>query len=280
MGTGWEISLWDSIPERRFNELKAEIIKMTDDFDRTYSRFKADSLVSRISKGQGLYDVPQDFMAMLKMYFDLYLPARKKLNPLVGATLSDLGYDAEYSLTPKPVIHRTPDLLETVRVLNEGQIETSEPVLFDFGALGKGYAVDKISDFLKKQKIEKFLVNGSGDIYYRGPDKIRVGLEDPEDTQKVIAAAEVPEGAMCASGTNRRRWRNLHHVIDPQTSLPTVGLLATWVIAKNTALSDALASCLFFVEPEALSRFDFEYCLLNESRQVKRSPRFNAEFFS
>lgn len=280
MGTLWEVTIWDQISEEIFEELKNLIIKMSEDFDKTYSRFKKDSLVWQISKIKGKYEVPPDFIAMLKIYFDLYLPSDKKLNPLIGFTISDLGYDADYSLSPKETIRPTPDLFESVSILDERQIEIREEVLFDFGALGKGYAVDKIRDILKKKGVKKFLVNGSGDIYYQGQDKIKVGLEDPDDPTKVIATVKMQQGAMCASGINRRKWRDLHHVIDPQISSSSKGkIVSSWVTSDNTAIADALASCLFFVEPETLRDFKFEYCILDERRQAKFSTGFGAKFF-
>ena len=279
LGTGWHITIWDNIPDNDFEHIKNKIIEMTNEFDQTYSRFIETSLVSEISKSKGGYSVPSDFMSMLKMYMDLYYLTDKKLNPLIGFTISDLGYDSKYSLTPKENIRKTPDLFETVKIINENEIETTEQVLFDFGALGKGYMVDKITNYLKTFNLKRFLVNGSGDIYYFGEDKIQVGLEDPEDTSKVIGAIDMTTGAMCASGTNRRKWRDFHHVIDPDTSLSTTGIASTWVISDSTALSDALASCLFFVAPEKLTKFKFEYCIMNDERKIKNSSGFNAEFF-
>lgn len=280
LGTGWHITIWDEISKEDFEVLEKNIIEMVSEFEKTYSRFIQTSLVSKIAEEKGLYTVPPDFMEMLKMYMILYPLSQKKLNPLIGFTISDLGYDADYSLTPKDSIRKTPDLFETIKIINENEIETTEPVLFDFGALGKGYAVDKVTNFLKNKGFKKFMVDGSGDIYYCGEEKIRVGLEDPEDKTKVIGAIYMNTGAMCASGTNRRKWREYHHVIDPSTSLSTKGIVATWVISDSTALSDALASCLFFVSPEELSqKFKFEYCIMNEERKIKSSPGFNAEFF-
>lgn len=279
LGTGWHITIWDDIPDNVFEDLKNNIINLTQDFDQTYSRFIDSSLVSKIAQSKGKYTVPTDFTEMLKMYTDLYLLTQKKLNPLIGFTISDLGYDAEYSLTPKESIRKTPDLFETVKILGGTEIETTGEVLFDFGALGKGYMVDKIVNYLKTLKLNKFLVDGSGDIYYFGDEKIQVGLEDPEDSSKVIGSIDMLTGAMCASGTNRRKWKNHHHVIDPTTSLSTEGIVSTWVISDNTALSDALASCLFFVPPEELSKFKFEYCIMNDKRKIKNSHGFNTEFF-
>lgn len=280
LGTGWHITIWDEIPEEVFETLKKNIIGLTDEFEKNYSRFIKTSLVTKISEEKGLYTVPPDFMEMLKMYMTLYPLTQKKLNPLIGFTISDLGYDANYSLTPKKKIRKTPDLFDTVRIISENQIDTSEPVLFDFGALGKGFAVDKVSKYLKNQSFKKFMVDGSGDIYYFGDEKIQVGLEDPRDDSMVIGAIHMGTGSMCASGTNRRKWREYHHVIDPSTSLSTKGIVATWVISESTMLSDALASCLFFVAPEILSQnFQFEYCIMNDERKIKNSVGFNAEFF-
>lgn len=279
MGTKWEITVWDPVEDAVLEEIRKEVVSLSDDFDRTYSRFIKTSLVWKIAEKAGVYEVPSDFIKMLKWYIDFYELSGKKLNPLIGFTISDLGYDAEYSLIPKENIRPTPDLLETVSIVDESHIKTAESVLFDFGALGKGYFVDKITDLLKKKGFGYFMVNGSGDIHYVGPAPLRVGLEHPDDKSKVIGAIDMAEGAMCASGTNRRTWDKHHHVIDPATSSSVEGMTASWVIAENAVLADALASCLFFAPPENFKDYKFEYCLMNAEQKVKRSEGFNAELF-
>jgi thiamine biosynthesis lipoprotein len=297
MGTSWEISIWDEISDEELKIIKKEVFEMSDNFDNTYSRFIRSSLVWKIAESAGVYEVPKDFVNMLKMYMDFYEPCQKKLNPLIGFTISDLGYDDVYSLKEKADIRPTPDLFETVEILEglEGhlssfKIKTAQPVLFDFGALGKGYFVDKISDYLKNKGIKRFLVNGSGDIYYSGgADKeekipITVGLEHPSDQTKVIGTTEIKEGSMCASGTNRRKWGEYHHVIDPLTarSTPTEqGIIAVWVIAHSATLADALASCLFFVQPERLIEkgFVFEYVIMNADNLIKKSEGWKGGLF-
>ena len=262
MGTHWEVFL-------PFGEAlgitEKEILSLSNDFDHLYSRFKPSSLVTKISEKAGTYEVPEDFINMLKLYFDLYQASEKKLNPLIGFTISDLGYDNEYTLQEKETVRKVPDLIETVKI-NGNTITTAKPVLFDFGALGKGYFVDKIAALLKSKDFTNFLVNGSGDIYYFGEEKEKFGLEDPEDSKKVIAILEIGKNlpnenlrGFCASGTNRRKWPRLsntsadkktedwNHVIDPITLEPADFIVATWVQAESTALADALASCLFLI---------------------------------
>ncbi|HVT00678.1 MAG TPA: FAD:protein FMN transferase [Patescibacteria group bacterium] len=280
MGTSWEITIWDSLNEAKLLEIKKEIISKSNIFDKTYSRFKKNSFVNKISDTKGMIETPIDFVPMLKLYFDLYDLSNKKITPLIGQTLVDMGYDADYSLIPKDKISSVPDLKETVSIIDNEHIKVRKPSLFDFGALGKGYFVDIIQNILTSHKIKKFLVNGSGDIYYKGEDILRAGLEHPFDPTKVIGVVDMKTGSMCASASNRRRWGNFHHIIDPTTLIPAVEVVAVWVVSKSAALSDALATCLFFAPPENFEdQFEFKYVILNKEMRVKKSKGFEVELF-
>ncbi len=280
MGTTWKISIWDEINEKIFHDIRVEIMQKSQEFDRTYSRFIKTSFVWELTKKTGVVEVPEDFMNMLKLYNQFYEPSDKKLNPLIGFTISDLGYDADYSLTPQQTIRSTPDVNTAVKILDNSHIFLSESVLFDFGALGKGYFVDVIAHFLKQKNVQRFLVDGSGDISYVGNDEsIRVGLEHPEDPSKVIGVVEMKQGTMCSSGTNRRKWGEFSHIIDPYSRTSQHTIISTWVMAKSAAVSDALATALFLSPPESFSFVPFEYCILNSDYKIKRSAGFLAELF-
>ncbi len=86
-------------------------------------------------------------------------------------------------------------------------------------------------------------------------------------------------GALCGSGTNRRRWATYHHIIDPHTNHSTTDIVAAWVLSDSATLSDALATALFLAPPENFSNFNFEFCLLNKDYKIKRSAGFTAELF-
>ncbi len=154
-------------------------------------------------------------------------------------------------------------------------------MLIDLGALGKGYFVDKIAEFLAQKGMRRFLVNGSGDMVYKGDGQtLRVGLEHPEDATKVIGVVEMTDGAMCGSGSNRRKWDKYHHTLDPFSLTSPNEVIATWVTAESAAVADGLATCLFLAEPECFrEELAFEYCMLNPEYKVKRSAGFAAELF-
>ena len=68
MGTKWEIKIWDEISEKEFEKIMEEIINMSQEFDKTYSRFIKESLVTKISTQTGIIKVSEDFMNLLVIY--------------------------------------------------------------------------------------------------------------------------------------------------------------------------------------------------------------------
>lgn len=281
MGTSWQVHIWDEASLEGLEALKKDILKQSEEFNQTYSRFLRDSFVSKLSEMTGVVEVPADLVAMLEIYTKLNQVTQGKVNPLIGFSISDLGYDSDYSLKRKETIRSTPDLTSTIQIIDETHIEIKEKALLDLGALGKGYFVEKIKELLLNRGYKQFLVDGSGDCAYVGNGKTaRIGLEDPADSKKVIGVLEIYSGAVCASANNRRKWGEVSHTIDPVTLESPTEIIATWVWAENAAAADGVATALFMCDPETLLKdFKFEYCIMNKERKIKRSSNFLAELF-
>ena len=77
----------------------------------------------------------------------------------------------------------------------------------DFGAAGKGYLIDLVAKVLQKHKLDYFCVDAGGDMFYHniGNEKLRVGLEHPDNPKQVIGVANIYNQSICASAGNRRR---------------------------------------------------------------------------
>ena len=277
IGTAWQIDT--AVPVDP--SLHAAIMARIEEFDRTWSRFRADSLVSQIAETPGTWRFPTDAPALFALYRDLYETTDARVSPLVGATLASLGYDRAYSLRPNAVVTAVPAWDDAVAWDGES-LSTVRPLSLDVGAAGKGYLVDIVSGLLVDAGHEDFIVDGSGDIRQFGPDPIRVALEHPLDTTKAIGVASIQNGAICSSATNRRAWGNgLHHVIDATTGLPTSNVIATWAIADTALVSDGLATALFFADPDRLAtRFDFTFVRMFSTGRVESSARFRGELFT
>lgn len=273
-GTVWVIETKEVI----LLAVKQAIQDKIEAFDKTYSRFRDDSLVTEISHTAGEYAFPTDAKKLFDFYQNLYDVTGGKVTPLIGDMISRAGYDAVYSLQAQPQMP-APTWNEAMN-WNGSTLTTTQPVLLDFGAAGKGYAVDIVATILDEY-FDEYVVDASGDLRHKGTGKNTVGLEHPLEPGKVIGAVEVQNKSLCASATNRRSWgEGMHHIFDPDEMAPTKEIIATWVIANDAMVADGLATALFFVEAKILSiTYDFEYVRMHASGLVEYSAYFKGKLF-
>ena len=258
IGAPWRIDT----PEPLGADVVAEVAARIDEFDRTYSRFRDDSLVSRIKREPGRHTFPADAAPLFDLYRRLYTATDGAVSPLVGERLENLGYDRSYSLTPSPTAVRVPSWDNAFHWDGEA-LTTARPVLLDVGAAGKGYLVDLVAGILADAGMTEYVVDASGDLVHRGTTPLRVALEHPRDPTRAIGVVTLSNAALCASASNRRAWgAGLHHVLDAITGEPTSRVIATWAVVAAqpttgathlpTMTADGLATGLFFRSTDEL----------------------------
>lgn len=275
IGTHWDLQVGESVDESTWQTLIQAIDARTAAFDQTYSRFRADSLVTTMSQQAGIYSLPADGYDLLQFYEKLYKATDGQVTPLIGQVLADAGYDAQYSLKQKPLT-RPPEWADVI-TYNHRHITLSQPALLDFGAAGKGYLVDILGDLITQAGISAFTINASGDILHRSTDgqTITVGLESPLDSSEVVGIARLGNQSLCASSGSRRKWQDFHHIVNPHTLKPVHDIVATWAIANDTMTADGLATALFFTNPQELrQQFSFTYATLDTHMELSYSPDF------
>jgi thiamine biosynthesis lipoprotein len=159
---------------------------------------------------------------------------------------------------------------------------THWPLVIDVGAAGKGYLVDIVSRLLHDVGHTTSVADAGGDDRHTGEPGIRVGLEHPDNPRQVIGVANLHNRALCASAPNRRAWGDgLHHILDARTGRPVHHVVATWVVADQTAIADGLATALFLTEPGRLrTDFNFSYVRMFAAGRVEHSPNFDGELFT
>ncbi|MBX3423559.1 MAG: FAD:protein FMN transferase [Pirellulaceae bacterium] len=120
----------------------------------------------------------------------------------------------------------------------------------DFGAIGKGYIVDRVFDLLQHHELSCCLVNISGNMRCGEPPSGRAGWRiavsglSPEG--QPLRRIEVRDIAIATSGDlwqfvtvdGQRR----SHILDPRTGYGVPGPLAVTVLAPSALAADALAT--------------------------------------
>lgn len=122
-----------------------------------------------------------------------------------------------------------------------------------FGAIGKGYALDRVRALLEREGFSDFLLNAGGSSivlsgfaapglpwswawsWKRDSDGTYLGVELAHATGEAIALG--------VSGLMEKG----QHLIDPRTRAPAVGLQSALVGHKSAATADALSTALFIL---------------------------------
>jgi len=279
IGTAWEVVTDEPLPAAVRDAVNAVV----DGFDRDWSRFRPDSVVSALADAGGAVAAPADAAAMLEAFASLEAATGGAVNPLVGASLDSLGYDASYSLHDRGARPAPADWRERL-TWHDGRLSLSGPGTIDVGALGKGRLVDPVLEVVAAASPGDVVIDAGGDLAVRGRPQ-RIGLEHPFDTRRAIGVWEVGDAALCASAVNRRSWPSatgttLHHVLDARTGQPVRAYAATWAVAADAMTADAVATALFFDGgPRLAHEWGVEWVRMTTDGSVEWSAGCRADLF-
>jgi thiamine biosynthesis lipoprotein len=117
--------------------------------------------------------------------------------------------------------------------------------LVDLGGIGKGFAVDVMSQLLREWEVPAALVDAGGSTIfaYSSPDLARpwtAGLHVDGQESEV----EIENFGFAASGTSVKG----DHIVDGRTGKIAASRIRTWSMAPNAAEADALSTAFFVME--------------------------------
>jgi thiamine biosynthesis lipoprotein len=118
----------------------------------------------------------------------------------------------------------------------------------DPGGIGKGYAVDKMVEILRKYGIHNALVSAAGSsIYCLGTPPSekgwRIDIRDPKNDRRSVSEAVLKNESISTSGSSEKFFvadgKVWSHIMDPRTGYPARGVLSVSVIAPRTIDTEA-----------------------------------------
>ena len=167
--------------------------------------------------------------------------------------------------------------------INESSVIRPVGTCFDLGGIAKGYATDKIVDYLADKGINSAIVNLGGNIYAFGDkqgkeDRFVVGITDPFDNT-LLGTVMVKDMAVVTSGNYERYFEldgeRYHHIIDSTTGYPADnGLVSVTIISEDASYADGLSTALFVMGlDEAITfwennRNSFDAILITENNEI------------
>ena len=133
-----------------------------------------------------------------------------------------------------------------------------EGMKIGFGAIGKGYAADKVRSMLKVEGVKSGIINASGDLTTWGKQADgkdwMVGITNPLNKDNIFSWFPVVNAAVATSG-NYEKYVTFNgvkysHIIDPRTGYPSTGIQSVTIFALSAELCDALATSVFITGTE------------------------------
>jgi thiamine biosynthesis lipoprotein len=234
-------------------------------FEARYSRFRPDSLVSRINAAAGgdWVEVDAEMDQMLTLCGSVHFMTQGVLD-VTALPLLRLWRFSD----PAPRLPTREDVAAAQRLVGWGKVRR-EPgrvqlplagMALDFGGWGKEFAVDAVAQLGVEHGLTSLLVDFGHDIRAVGQPPGRpawhVGLEDPATPGTARGSVAAVNLGIASSGDYHRGvtidGRRYGHIIDPRTGWPVAnGCVQVTVIAPSCVQAGLLSTSAFVLGPEA-----------------------------
>jgi thiamine biosynthesis lipoprotein len=206
---------------------------VTDTLESLLSRFRANSEISQIAElapGETLR-LSEPVFACLEIAQEMELATGGAFS-VTAAALKEQPAKPRWSLLREKFSLRC----------DGGKLE------FDLGAIGKGFALDRMAEVLREWECPAFLlVAGGSSILAGGPPPgapgWSCGLGDDHSPHRLsLANCSLSGSGLAVKG---------QHILDPRTGAPGSRRNRAWALAETAAESDALSTaCMVLEEPE------------------------------
>lgn len=249
-------------------DFQKEIDSVFKIINKSMSTYIPDSDISKINSGDSTVVVDKMFKEVLAISTSVYEASNGYFDPSIGVLANAWGFGPGEQI--KMDSTTVDSLLQyvgwsKVRLNLDGTIHKSNANLrFDFNAVAKGYAIDRLGKLLYDKGIKNYLVEVGGEVLALGQNvvsgkKWTVGIDQPNNFMKRGTAAIVHlENKAMASSGNYRKFRydeetgdKYVHTINPRTGFTiNSSVLAATVFAENCATADAYATAFMAMDLE------------------------------
>jgi thiamine biosynthesis lipoprotein len=219
-----------------------------------YSRYRADSVVSKINRAGGAeIAVDAETAHLLDFAAQCHAVSGGLFDITSGVLRRIWRFDGSDAVP-------TPDQIKSLRALvGWHRVVWKSPAIIlpagmeiDLGGLAKEYAVDRALAALRAIGAEPALVNFGGDLAVTGPRRggkaWNVAIEHVERSGEMAGMLELSNGALATSGDMRRYLLKdgvrYGHILDPKTARPVMDAPRSVTVAAATCIAAGMTATL------------------------------------
>jgi thiamine biosynthesis lipoprotein len=272
----------------RAREFKADAAAWVESFEARFSRFRPDSLVSRVNAlaGRDGVELDDEGVSLFGLIDWYHWSTGGLFDPSALPLLNVWDYHQPGARPPSDEAVR--EALENVgwkKVVRDGRrLMLPAPGMgIDVGGIGKEYAVDRVFQMGVERGFPSLHVNFGNDLRVSGPapqgGPWLVGLEDPRMPGECWGGVALTGRAVATSGDYLRFFsadgRRFGHILDPRTGRPAAhGGQSVTVIAPTCTEAGILSTTAFILGLEEGHRLingwqSAEGCLWQGDRRIQ-----------
>lgn len=234
-----------------------------------YSRYRADSVLSRITARAGNdWTVCDDETLALLDYANTLFVKSDGLFDITSGVLRHAWNFREAELPKDDALRILCELVDWMSVQREGRSVRlpHAGMELDFGGFGKEYAADRAASALAAQGVEHGYVNLAGDIRVVGPQTQGqpwiIGIQDPRFRDGIIASIAVSSGAVATSGDYERSFelegRRFCHILHPRSGLPVNFWRSVSVLAPSALEAGSITTIAMLKQEQGVAFLERE----------------------
>ena len=288
LGSVWNVSVRrpKEVFQHRLESAFFEVRRFLEKFESRFSRFVDGSEVNAFrSAKSGRYRVSDDFLELLKRSERIRNLTEGAFDVgMSGGLLERAGYGR---LEPIMRADEAAGMNPHYWSLEGGNLlAISGPISFDFGGIGKGYAIDRASRLLTNFGFPRHLIEGGGDVYATSTEAdtaYRAAIEWPGRPGMAVGMAELYFRSLAVSDVFKRRWGSWHHLVDVRSGFPIRSVVGCAVLAPTAFDADSATSALCFGGADRyrdISReFGAQFILFFEDGRIEVSSDWEGELF-
>jgi len=262
MGTPCEIQYAAPSDEAQAKTFEKQAVQWVQSFESKYSRFKPESLLSKINQAAGVswVDIDPEMELMLKLCDSLHFTTQGILDPTTLPLIKLWNWKSE-----TPTIPSKANIAEALAKVGWNKVKRSPGKIMlpevgmalDFGGFGKEYAVDQVAQIALQNGITNALIDFGHDIRTLGIPPGRpawhIGLENPSKPGSHSSSLGIQGSkGIASSGDYIRNFthqgKRYGHIIDPRTGWPVAhGCMQSTVIASSCLMAGALSTTSFIL---------------------------------
>jgi len=253
-GTYYNIQFFDD------NELdySKQYDSLFSEINQSISTYVPTSDISKINKGDTTVLIDRHFKKVFKVSKEIYEETNGFFDPTIGVLVNAWDFGPEKEIVSLDSL-KIDNLMQSVGLNNltisETKIKNPKKAFIDFNAIGKGYGLDVVAEFLNNKGHQNYLIDIGGEIVAKGinieSSKLwKVGIEEPnfDGTQSHKKVVGLENAAMATSGVYRKYKVDVNgakysHIINAKTGYPSkTNILSVSVIAPTCTIADAYAT--------------------------------------